>query len=189
MLFYARFVISLVLAIFACALPGKAFSSSHTPSVAAYHKYKLVFSDEFNGTALDSKKWVYRADSKHRSVQRKQNVVVSDGQLVLNLLPLAQPLSKKLVASGAGIISREKFHYGYYEVRARLGDGQDDDKDGKVDEGWHHAFWLQAAEITKQDVVGTTYPGSRRTEIDIYENPSEKNQRISTTCDCLAGQW
>ncbi len=133
--------------------------------------YELVFEDDFSGESLDLTKWAYRADNKHRSVQLKENVEIKDGNLVLNLHVYKDSVEGKL-ASGAGIVSRKRFRYGYYEVRSKLGDGVDDDKDGKVDEGWHHSFWAMAA-VVEGDAVSTTYPGIRRTEIDCYENSSE----------------
>lgn len=133
--------------------------------------YEIEWRDEFDGTKLDISKWAYRADNKHRSIQLPENVAVKEGSLVLDLKVLEEPFQGQM-ASGAGIVSKKQFRYGYYEVRAKLGDGIDQDKDGKIDEGWHHAFWAMAASIDDQNKVSTTYPGIRRTEIDGYENPS-----------------
>ncbi len=132
--------------------------------------YELVWSDEFDGDGLDLETWAYRADAKHQSVQRRENVEVADGVLTLHLTVLDEPIQGKHYA-GAGIVTRERFHYGYYEVRARFGDGRDDDGDSQVDEGWHHAFWAMYAEPDGPDgSITTTYPDARRTEIDCYEN-------------------
>lgn len=133
--------------------------------------YKLVWYDEFDDTVVDTSKWAFRTDVKHRSVQLIENVSLNKGILKLNLYQLNNALKGKF-ATGAGIISKKKFKYGYYEVKARLGDKIDDDKDGKVDEGWHHAFWAMAASIDAKGEVNTTYPPSRRTEIDCFENAS-----------------
>lgn len=134
--------------------------------------YALEWSDEFNGTMLDLSRWGYRKDNKHRSVQLAENVSVQGGALVLDLRVHEQPIAGKR-ASGAGIVSKRRFRYGYYEVRASLGDGRDEDGDGKTDEGWHHAFWAMAATFDEAGAVNTTYPGIRRTEIDGFENSSE----------------
>ena len=133
--------------------------------------FELVFADEFDGDSLDLEKWAFRTDVKHRSAQLKENVRINGGRLKLRLREHQRPVEGKR-ASGAGIVTRERFRYGYYEVRARLGDGRDDDRDGRVDEGWHHAFWAMAARV-EGDTVGTTYPEERRTEIDCYENASD----------------
>jgi len=135
-------------------------------------EYQLAWFDEFNAANLDTSKWAYRTDNKHRSIQRKENVSLSNGALVLDLKVL-NPAVKGKNASGAGIVSKQRFKYGYYEVRAKLGDGIDDDKDKKTDEGWHHSFWAMAAIVDVKNEVNTTYPGIRRTEIDCFENPTE----------------
>ena len=144
--------------------------------------YKLTWSDEFDGKTLDTSKWAFRVDNKHRSIQRRENVNIEGGHLILNLEILDAEIDGKK-ASGAGIVSKERFKYGYYEVRAKLGDGLDDDQDGIFDEGWHHSFWAMAAEV-KGDEVSTTYPGIRRTEIDCFENPTE--HRWESDLDGLA---
>jgi beta-glucanase (GH16 family) len=133
--------------------------------------YALVWHDEFDGTQIDTATWAFRTDVKHRSVQLRENVGQKAGILKLNLHQLTTALQGKM-ATGAGIISKKTFKYGYYEVKSRLGDAKDDDKDGKTDEGWHHAFWAMAASIDAKGEVNTTYPPSRRTEIDCYENAS-----------------
>lgn len=133
--------------------------------------YSLEWHDEFDESYLDTAKWAYRTDNKHRSIQLRENVAFAKGSLLLNLNSLEDTLHGQL-ASGAGIVSQRRFKYGYYEVKAKLGDGIDDDQDGKTDEGWHHSFWAMAAEINEKNEVSTTYPGIRRTEIDCYENPS-----------------
>ena len=133
--------------------------------------YTLTWHDEFNGSVIDTSIWAFRTDIKHRSVQLRENVCLKKGILKLNLNELKKPLKGKM-ATGAGIVSKKQFKYGYYEVRSRLGDKIDDDKDGQTDEGWHHSFWAMAASIDGKGEVNTTYPESRRTEIDCYENAS-----------------
>ena len=128
--------------------------------------YEIYWAEEFEVDTLDTSKWAYRNDAKHRSVQLRENVVVADGVLTLNLRVLDNPIRGKK-ASGAGIISKERFRYGYYEVRAKLGLPGDDGR------GWHHSFWAMAAEVDDKGNVSTTYPGIRRTEIDCYENATE----------------
>lgn len=133
--------------------------------------FKLEWSDEFDGTTLDTSKWAYRVDNKHRSIQLKENVQFQNGKLVLNLRQHKESIEGKL-ASGAGIVSKRRFRYGYYEVKAKLGLGKDTDGDGFNDDGWHHSFWAMAA-VVESSEVSTTYPDIRRTEIDCYENASD----------------
>ena len=128
--------------------------------------YKLAWSDEFDGSTLDTTLWAYREDNKHRSVQRRENVRVNEGRLTLDLLVHEERIDGKR-ASGAGVVTRERFRHGYYETRARLG------LPGGSQRGWHHAFWAMAAEVDERGAVATTYPGVRRTEIDGYENSTD----------------
>jgi beta-glucanase (GH16 family) len=127
--------------------------------------YILEWQDEFEGTELNTSKWAYREDNKHRSIQRRENVSIVDGVLRLDLRVLDKPIEGK-TASGAGIVSTQQFRYGYYEVRTRLGNGTGSER------GWHHSFWAMAAELDN-DTVSNTYPGIRRTGIDGFENPTE----------------
>ena len=96
-----------------------------SPPLPGYH---LVWSDDFNGTALDTNQWFYRTGKRLLSFQRPENVSFTNGLLRLAL--------KKENAGGAhytagGVISRRQFKYGYYEARFRCPDAA----------GWHTAFW------------------------------------------------
>ena len=113
-------------------------ASDHSKPATPLPGYELVWSDEFDGGVLDVAKWGCRTDSKHLSTQKPQNVSVKDGLLHLTL--------KKEVAggkqyTGAGIISKLTFKYGYYEARMKM----------PVGAGWHTSFWMM-----KHDGSGTT---------------------------------
>ncbi len=153
-----------------CLLAGKA-------NAAVPDGFGLVWSDEFDGTSLNEDDWYYRTDVKQNSAQLRENVSVSGGHLVLDLRTHAIPVNGKN-ASGAGIVSRQRFRYGYYETRARFGDGVNQDGDQYEEEGWHHAFWAMMAEGDAEGNVDTTFPASRRTEIDGYENGSGNLNRL-----------
>ncbi len=155
-------------------LAAALFTATHSHANPAEDLgYELTWHDEFDGDALNTEAWAFRGDAKHRSVQLTENVQIADGVLTLRLSPLDEPIRGKH-NTGAGIVTKERFHYGYYEVRAKLGDGRDDDNDGTTDEGWHHAFWAMFADVSEAEqgepIVTTTYPPERRTEIDCYEN-------------------
>ncbi len=116
--------------------------------------YTLKWSDEFDGAALDAAKWNFRTDSKHWSTQKPENVSVADGMLRLNV--------KKEDAgdkhyTGAGVISKQTFKYGYYESRFKVPPGA----------GWHTSFWLQT-----HDGSGGTDPKATAQELDVCENDS-----------------
>ncbi len=153
------------------ALSVALLTNSELAEATAPAGYDLFWADEFTGSQLDESSWWYRADEKQQSIQLPSNVSVGGGELILNLTPLATPING-FDSAGAGVISQQRFHYGYYETRAKLGDGIDHDNDGVIDEGWHHAFWAMAAEADANGHVLTTFPSFRRTEIDGYENGS-----------------
>ena len=48
-------------------------------------RWRLVFSDEFEGAALDTAKWNYRTGPRMWSEQRPENVSVSGGMLRIAL--------------------------------------------------------------------------------------------------------
>ncbi len=114
-------------------------------------RFTIAFQDEFDGESLDTDKWDYRTDSKHWSTQRKENVEVKDGSLYLNL---KKEKSNGMEYIGAGIISKDRFQYGYYETRMKVPAGA----------GWHNSFWLM-----DHDGSGSTATKSSTIEIDIIE--------------------
>jgi len=118
--------------------------------------YKLAWSDEFEGKAVDASKWVYRTDSKMWSAQKPENVTVAEGKLRLNV--------KKEEAgdkhyTGAGLISKQAFKYGYYESKFKVPPGA----------GWHTSFWMM-----RHDGQGGTDPKATVQELDVCENDSVK---------------
>jgi len=116
--------------------------------------YKLKWSDEFDGSRLDQSKWVYRTDSKHWSTQKPANVVLEKGNLVL-LLKREQAGDKQY--TGAGVISKPAFRFGYYEARFRILAGK----------GWHSSFWMMG-----HDGTAGTGTGATALELDVIENDS-----------------
>lgn len=91
--------------------------------------YTLAWSDEFDGTALDTARWNYRTDTRFWSTQVPANVRVDGGFLALDL-------KKETVGSsaytGAGVISKDVVRYGYYETSMKTPPGA----------GWHTSFWM-----------------------------------------------
>ena len=124
-------------------------------------EYKLKFSDEFNGDALDTATWVYRTDSKALSTQLPANVSVSGGFLHL---ALKKEDANKKHYTGGGIISKNEFTYGYYECRFKIPPGK----------GWHTSFWTM-----KHDGKGGTSPKGADQEIDICEQDSVNHHKYS----------
>jgi hypothetical protein len=113
--------------------------------------YKLAWSDEFNGPALDTTKWNYRTDTRFWSLQRAANVRVSNGSLYLDL---KKETFGTTSYTGGGVISKKLFRYGYYEARMKVPPGS----------GWHSSFWMMKANRPATDTVSI--------ELDAIENDS-----------------
>lgn len=120
--------------------------------------YKLVFVDNFDGTALDTDKWYYRANGERRcGFNSPLQVSLSDGMLRI------KQEYRRDGDYGAGwyagmIATREKYTRGYFEIRCRCNETKKD--------GFWSAFWIQAdhpydPEISKGGIGGA--------EIDIVE--------------------
>ncbi|GAA0913083.1 glycoside hydrolase family 16 protein [Virgisporangium aurantiacum] len=121
--------------------------------------YTLTFSDEFDGTAVDTGKWNYRTDVKAYSAQRPENVSVGGGLMSIALR--AESFGGKDF-TGGGLVSKQKLRYGHYETRAKINNGA----------GWHSSFWLMAGDGS------TTFPAEQRTEVDIFEIDSINPQTV-----------
>lgn len=124
------------------------------PPKAPIAGYELAWAEEFDGGALDKEKWTYRTDSKHLSTQKPENVLVQNG--LLHLLLKKEAAGGKNY-TGAGIISREAFKYGYFEARLKM----------PAKAGWHTSFWLQ-----KHDGSGTTDSKEALQGLDVGQNDS-----------------
>lgn len=117
--------------------------------------YRLKWSDEFEGSSLDTSKWMYRSDVKMDSSQRPENISVANGQLTIHLRKEAH---REKGYTGGGVISRQRFRYGYYEARVKMHGAS----------GWHQSVWAMYA-----GDGSTTYPQQMRTEIDAMEFDSD----------------
>jgi beta-glucanase (GH16 family) len=141
---------------------------------AASKGYKLVFSDEFNGTDLDRTKWIdsYPDDKRTHSNNEQQYYAkdgwaVGDGKLVFKAEKRSQggkPYTSGMVSS-YGLFAQE---YGWFEARMKVPGSQ----------GMWPAFWL--------------LPASKRwpPEIDIMELIGrEKNKVYLTLHERQEGTW
>ncbi len=123
------------------------------------HAYRLAWSDEFEGTTLDTGRWKYRTDSKLWSTQLPENMSVSGGYA---RIALRKQNAGGMEYTGAGIISKEYFRYGYYEARIRVPSG----------EGWHTSFWMMDSQHEESD--------TSQLELSPMENDSFDLTRYST---------
>ena len=132
--------------------------------------YRLVWGDEFDGATLDTNKWDYRTDSKMWSTQLPANVSVRDGKLIL-MVKKEEAGDKHY--TGAGIISRRFFKYGYYEARLKTPPGA----------GWHTSFWMM-----QHDRTGGTGPKVAHQELDVIENDSVRSTGYSVNIHKWKGE-
>ena len=144
--------LSLLLA--AAILPALSTAAEPASSSLPVKGYRLAWSDEFDGTLLDTGKWDYRTDSKMWSTQKPENVSVSHGLL---RIAVQKAESSRMHYSGGGVISKSSFLHGYYEARFKVPPGG----------GWHTSFWMM-----KHDGKGGTGPSETRQELDVCENDS-----------------
>ena len=110
-----------------------------------FDSYRVAWSDEFNGDALDETKWAYRPNGRNTNrvitAYKKQNISLSQGNLVMSLKKekgeiteyLPQPTKVVSDFSAGGILSRERMKYGYYEAKMRL----------PTRTGWHSSFFTK----------------------------------------------
>lgn len=123
---------------------------------------ELTFEDNFDGTALNTNTWHYRTDSKHWSTQLPGNVEVRDGFLYLNV---KKQTANGMNYTGAGVISKQAYKFGYYESRFKIPAGA----------GWHTSFWMMG-----YDGSGGTSTGNAYQEIDVCENDSKNYLKYAT---------
>jgi beta-glucanase (GH16 family) len=112
--------------------------------------YRLAWSDEFNGTNVNTAKWNYRTGVRLWSTQLPANNSVSNGLYYLHV-------KKETVGAtdytAGGIISKKAVRYGYYETRMRVPPGR----------GWHTSFWM---------MYNGTPTNNVHIELDVLENDS-----------------
>lgn len=117
--------------------------------------YELLWADEFNAAALDRDAWLHRTTRRGNvSVCRPENVVVTGGQLRIDL---KRERFDGVPLTCGGVITRQKYKYGYFEVSAKLDGGA----------GWHEAFWTTATtdfDLSEQERARP------RIEIDVFEH-------------------
>ena len=132
----------------------------------------LVWNDEFNGTSLDTTKWVWDTGNNNGwgneeleyYTGRTNNLSVSDG--VLHITARKESMNGFSYTSGR-IKSYSKFSrtYGRFEIRARLPKGL----------GFWPALWMLPADVS----VYGPWPASG--EIDIMENRGSELTKVQAS--------
>ena len=155
--------------------------AGHEPSILPDGEWKLVWSDEFDGTELDRSKWDFRVAMmglRHPAwvdravhLDGASNVVFDiaadegrpvSAQLQTGYNFMDEPVTKTKFGKAAlqwpiGKLRKSLYthKYGYYECRCRL---------QQHPEAWRSAFWIQSP------VIGCSLdPGEAGAEIDVME--------------------
>nr|WP_319509491.1 discoidin domain-containing protein [uncultured Draconibacterium sp.] len=131
------------------------------PSVPG--SWELEFSDEFNGTEVNTATWNIDNSTKSRAARPKigitdwrwksENVSVDGGNLILKVFKTG---SNSMTNGSIQTYSKYHTQYGYFEARIKIGDAS---------KGTHTAFWLQGPNMGNVD--GTANDGA---EIDVFES-------------------
>ena len=127
--------------------------------VAPVSDWQLVWSDEFDGSAIDDNNWTHEVNCAGGGNNEKQcytdsaaNSYVEDGVLHIVALPAEDGAEKPFTSARMVTKNKADFKYGRFEVRAKLPSGQ----------GSWPAFWM----LPTDEVYGG-WPKSG--EIDILE--------------------
>lgn len=114
--------------------------------------YTLAWSDEFNGTSLDTSKWNYWFLGKWRDAYNDSNMIHpdGDGHLVIGIQHHDDSVFTGMLNTNGKFAQK----YGYFECRAKL----------PIVAGQWSAFWLLSNQFGSND-SGIVNPA----EIDVYE--------------------
>ncbi len=125
--------------------------------------WKLDFSDEFNGTTVNTAKWNIDNSTRSRAARpnigindwrwKPTNVSVSNGNLVLQVYKTG---TNSMTNGSINSSGKYETMYGYFEARIKIGEAA---------KGTHTAFWLQGPGQGLID--GTANDGA---EIDVFES-------------------
>ncbi|MDO6430412.1 glycoside hydrolase family 16 protein [Flavitalea sp. BT771] len=115
--------------------------------------YKRVWSDEFNGAALDRTKWCYRGSGKRDDAYLSPAAIRLDGKGFLIIE--ARHSGDSILTGMIGTNGLFEIRYGYFECRASL----------TSTKGLYPAFWLQSPGIGEEK--GS--PATNGAELDIFE--------------------
>lgn len=158
------------------------------PPAASGQTWQMVWSDDFNGSSVDTSKWQinnkYRSEDTNRTFYRPENVSVSDGTLKLTV--------KKETYNGAGYTggmlesrgAARRNLYGYYEARIRY---------NFVGPGFWANFWMCGVDrwppefdneiVTQSNHVNQVYQGHH------YRDASGTHLSAKTFTNVTYNDW
>ena len=93
--------------------------------------WQLVWSDEFNGSQINDRKWTLESncdddtnDDKQCFTENAENVFIEDGVLNIVALPAEDGTDKPYTSARLNTQNKGDFKYGRFEVRAQMPSGQ-----------------------------------------------------------------
>lgn len=137
--------------------------------------YKLVFSDEFEGDALNTDNWSYISWDSRGGYNNKSQIQVKDGNVVFTG-EYREDGAKGPGWYGGDLVLNTKYKRGYFECRCICNDGGD----------FWSAFWIQADHPYDHDISKGGVGGA---ELDIFEAMSAekgtlKRNGVTQTIHC-----
>jgi beta-glucanase (GH16 family) len=147
--------LSLIIIIFVICniLSCKDESTAPPNTINPSEKYTLVWSDEFNGTTLDTSKWDYRDLGPRLKAINVKDAVSLDGSGHLIIRTFTD--GNNFYTGMIGTQNKFESTFGYWECRMKV----------QKQQGHWSAFWLQSPAIGS--VIGN--PALSGTEIDVVE--------------------
>jgi len=135
------------------------------PKPAPKRDANLIWHDEFDGNALDPKKWDHRQLGPRKGGVTVKEAVTLDGEghLVLTTTKVGDAFHTGMI----GTQGKFERAFGYFECRAKL----------QRSLGHWSAFWLQSPRLGK--VIGDTKQSG--TEIDIFEYLRKRGDKVQHT--------
>ena len=147
-----------LLVISACSVPAD--KSALAPSDLPKGKnWKLVWSDEFNGTELDRSIWGFHWLEKRKGGYWGEEAAYLDGKG--NLVLKVYEKEGKYYSAGIETRGNIEHKYGYWEVRGKLPEEQ----------GHWPAFWINTPRYGQKDD-----PAVGGAEIDVMEYPTRTDE-------------
>lgn len=152
---------------FASLFPGLVYKYPQTSSGQKIDlsRFNLVWEDEFDGSSLDSSKWMYPEwiTMRNGGYWNKAMVSVHDGNLDINTKYMPDGIDGCPAGYYTGVVeTRDLFEqcYGYFEVRCIL----------PPSTGMWSAFWMM-----NEGVYNVDGRGDDGTEVDIFESMRYKD--------------
>lgn len=134
--------------------------------------YELNWSDEFEGSGLDTTEWLPRTGERILCSNDPDNVTVSGGML---RIALEQEERRGMPVTCGGAITKRWLGYGYYETRAKLWS----------DRGFHSSFWQMG--LSPEIIREYTGPFNQINEIDGFEIDSHDPGRVASNTHLYLG--